>query len=162
MKSIAYIFGIFFILTLSGFSVLKDTAMKNDEVVMYILPVSDTLSGFDNNNLPIEETEEYEVVHEETKASYYHDKFTGRRTASGEIFDNTKYTAAHKTLPFGTKIKVTNLKNQRFVILTVTDRGPFTKGRGIDLSKKAFFELTDNHKRGVLEVKIEKLLTSEN
>lgn len=162
MKSITYIFGIFFILTLFGFSVLKDIPMKNDEVVMRTLLVADTLSGIDNNDLPIEEKEEYEVVHEETKASYYHDKFTGRRTASGEIFDNTKYTAAHKTLPFGTKIKVTNLKNQRFVILTVTDRGPFTKGRGIDLSKKAFFELTDNHKRGILDVKIEKLLISEN
>jgi rare lipoprotein A len=73
-----------------------------------------------------------------------------------------QYTAAHKTLPFGTKIKVTNLKNQRFVVLTVTDRGPFTRGRSVDLSKKAFFELTDNHQRGVLEVKIEKLLVSEN
>ncbi|TDS56608.1 septal ring lytic transglycosylase RlpA family protein [Myroides indicus] len=168
MKILQYIFGVFLIITLSSFSELKQMYMKGDEVSKNLLAVgADTLLTLDDNLIvsDIENTEyegEYEVVNEQTKASYYHDKFTGRKTASGEIFDNSKYTAAHKTLPFGTKIKVTNLKNQRFVVLTVTDRGPFTKGRSVDLSKKAFFELTDNHQRGVLEVKIEKLLVSEN
>lgn len=168
MKILQYIFGVFLIITLSSFSELKQVYMKGDVVSKNLLAVSaDTLLTLDDNLIvsDIENTEyqgEYEIVNEQTKASYYHDKFTGRKTASGEIFDNSKYTAAHKTLPFGTKIKVTNLKNQRFVVLTVTDRGPFTRGRSVDLSKKAFFELTDNHQRGVLEVKIEKLLVSEN
>jgi len=70
-------------------------------------------------------------------ASYYADKFKGRATASGEIFRQYKMTAAHKTLPFGTKVKVKNLKNGRTVKVRINDRGPFVKGRIIDLSKKA-------------------------
>ncbi|MDM1487739.1 septal ring lytic transglycosylase RlpA family protein [Acinetobacter towneri] len=102
--------------------------------------------------------EDFIVLDEDTQASYYHDKFTGRKTASGAVFNNKEYTAAHKTLPFGTKVKVTNLKNKRFVILTITDRGPFVKGRNIDMTKKAFSDLTDNVGRGVLDVKIEKFV----
>lgn len=80
------------------------------------------------------------VAQEETqtgKASFYADRLEGRRTASGEIFSQSELTAAHKTLPFGTKIKVTNLANNKFVIVEVNDRGPFTHGRIIDLSKSA-------------------------
>jgi rare lipoprotein A len=74
---------------------------------------------------------------EEGKASYYADKFNGRKTASGERFSNAKKTAAHKTLPFGTKVKVTNVANGRSVKVRINDRGPFVAGRSIDLSKKA-------------------------
>ena len=70
-------------------------------------------------------------------ASYYADKFNGRKTANGEIFDENKLTAAHKTLPFGTIVKVTNLTNNKSVIVRVNDRGPFVAGRIIDLSKAA-------------------------
>lgn len=115
---------------------------------------SDTLS---NNLIDLPETVDTELVTESTQASYYHDKFTGRRTASGKVFDNSKYTAAHSSLPFGTKVKVTNLKNKKSVILTITDRGPFTKERGIDITKKAFMEIAQNKGSGVLNVKIEKI-----
>ncbi|WP_017257033.1 septal ring lytic transglycosylase RlpA family protein [Pedobacter arcticus] len=71
------------------------------------------------------------------KASYYADKFNGRKTASGERFRNSKLTAAHKTLPFGTKVKVTNLRTGESVKVRINDRGPFVAGRIIDLSKKA-------------------------
>ena len=98
-----------------------------------------------------------EVVHEETLASYYHDKFNGRKTASGEIFSNKDYTAAHKTLPFGTKVRVTNLSNDESIIVEINDRGPFAKGRQLDLSKKAFMDLTHNRNKGLLRVKIETL-----
>jgi rare lipoprotein A len=74
---------------------------------------------------------------ESGKASYYADKFAGRKTASGEIFRQRKRTAAHKTLPFGTKVKVKNLDNGRSVKVKINDRGPFVAGRIIDLSKKA-------------------------
>lgn len=88
-------------------------------------------------------------------ASYYHDKFTGRRTASGVIFDNKKFTAAHRKLKFGTKLRVTNIANSKSVIVTVIDRGPFTKGREIDLSKAAFKSIARNNDVGVMIVNIE-------
>ena len=74
---------------------------------------------------------------ESGKASYYADKFEGRKTANGEIFDQSKITAAHKTLPFGTSVTVKNLSNGKTVKVRINDRGPFVSGRIIDLSKKA-------------------------
>ena len=88
-------------------------------------------------------------------ASYYHDKFNGRKTASGAVFSNKKQTAAHKKLPFGTEVKVTNKANGKWVRVIINDRGPFTKGREIDLSKKAFMDITDDPKKGLLKVDIE-------
>jgi len=88
-------------------------------------------------------------------ASYYSDKFNGRKTASGKKFNNDAFTAAHKKLPFGTKLKVTNEKNNKSVIVEVIDRGPFVKGREIDLSKRAFMDITSNKKSGVVYVTIE-------
>ena len=70
-------------------------------------------------------------------ASYYADKFHGRRTASGERFDQTKFTCAHKYLPFGTRILVKNTRNGKTCVVTVNDRGPFLKNRILDLSKAA-------------------------
>ncbi len=74
---------------------------------------------------------------QEGKASYYADKFNGRKTASGATFRQRKRTAAHRTLPFGTKLKVKNLDNGRTVRVKVNDRGPFVQGRMLDLSRKA-------------------------
>lgn len=74
-------------------------------------------------------------------ASYYADKFNGRRTASGEIFNMYGFTAAHKTLPFGTMLKVTNLENGKSVNVRVNDRGPFVQGRELDVSKAAAQQL---------------------
>jgi rare lipoprotein A len=76
-------------------------------------------------------------ITETGKASYYADKFQGRKTANGETFKQSKKTAAHKTLPFGTKVTVKNLANGRTVKVRINDRGPFVKGRSIDLSKRA-------------------------
>lgn len=70
-------------------------------------------------------------------ASYYADKFHGRKTASGEIFDQNKFTAAHRTYPFGTIVRVTNKANGKSVQVRINDRGPFVKGRIIDLSLAA-------------------------
>jgi rare lipoprotein A len=70
-------------------------------------------------------------------ASYYADKFHGKQTSSGETFDNTLFTAAHNTLPFGTLVKVTREDNQQSVIVKINDRGPFKPGRIIDLSRAA-------------------------
>lgn len=74
-------------------------------------------------------------------ASYYHNKFNGRRTSSGELYNSTLYTAAHKTLPLNSYAVVTNMSNQRKVIVRINDRGPFSKGRIIDLSHAAAKEI---------------------
>jgi rare lipoprotein A len=100
----------------------------------------------------------FKLFKKNAHASYYADKFTGRRTASGKRFDNSKYTAAHRKLPFGTKLKVTNEANGKSVIVVITDRGPFTKGRDIDLTKKAFMEIASSRYGGSLKVTIEEVL----
>lgn len=87
-------------------------------------------------------------------ASYYHDKFNGRKTANGEIFDNSKFTAANRTLPFGTKVKVTNLNNGKEVIVRINDRGPFHSSRVLDMSKAAFDEI-GNIDHGIIPVEYE-------
>ena len=89
-------------------------------------------------------------------ASYYAHKYHGRTTASGEKFDMNALTAAHKTLPFGTKVKVTNLENGRSVTVRITDRGPFVKGRVIDLSLAAAKKI-DMVKAGVAKVEIRRV-----
>lgn len=76
-------------------------------------------------------------ITETGKGSYYADKFEGRKTASGEIFRQSGLTAAHRTLPFGTKVTVINVSNGRSVTVRINDRGPFAEGRIIDVSKKA-------------------------
>jgi rare lipoprotein A len=89
-----------------------------------------------------------------TYASWYGDEWQGRPTASGELFDMHDLTAAHPTLPFGTKLHVTNLRNGRSVTVRVNDRGPAVRGRGIDLSYAAARALGAVH-RGVVPVRIE-------
>jgi rare lipoprotein A len=86
-------------------------------------------------------------------ASYYAKKFHHKKTASGERFDNYAMTAAHKTLPFGSRVVVENLTNGKSVTVRINDRGPFEKGRIIDLSSAAFSRIADL-KKGVIKVQI--------
>ena len=83
-------------------------------------------------------------------ASFYGEKWNGRRTANGEIFNTYELTAAHKSLPFGTKVKVVNKTTGKSVVVRINDRGPFVKGRTLDLSKKAFQSIA-SIKKGVLK-----------
>ena len=87
-------------------------------------------------------------------ASYYADKHQNLKTASGERYRHDLKTAAHKTLPFGVNVKVTNLENSKSVIVKVNDRGPFVKGRIMDLSKSAFMAISQPN-QGLLKVRIE-------
>jgi len=87
-------------------------------------------------------------------AAYYSDRLDGRRTASGQVFDQTKLTAAHPTLPFGTMVKVTNTKNGRSVVVRINDRGPTQPGRVIDLSRAAASKL-GMLRAGLVPVKLE-------
>ena len=88
------------------------------------------------------------------KASFYGSEFNGRKTANGEIYDENVLTAAHRTLPFGTFLSVTNTRNNRSVIVRINDRGPFHPHRILDVSKLAAEEL-DMIKYGVAEIEAE-------
>lgn len=90
---------------------------------------------------------------EQGKASYYGKKFHGRKMANGKPFDRNKLTAAHRSLPFGTKVKVYNLQSNRTVKVVITDRGPFVKGRVIDLSEAAAKKI-GSVDAGVIPVKV--------
>lgn len=93
---------------------------------------------------------------EEGLASYYHDRFIGRKSSSGRIHDAEELIAAHRTYPFGTFLRVTNLSNMKSVIVCVTDRGPYKKGRIIDVSSRAA-ELLGFKKKGITRVRIEEV-----
>lgn len=92
------------------------------------------------------------VVH----ASYYGDEFAWRKTASGERYDPRKLSAAHRTLPLGTRLKVTNLHNGRSVLVTINDRGPYVSPRELDLSLGAARKL-GMLRRGIARVRIERV-----
>tara|TARA_Y100000389_G_scaffold45037_1_gene39798 strand:+ start:249 stop:695 length:447 start_codon:yes stop_codon:yes gene_type:complete len=94
-------------------------------------------------------------------ASYYGKKFHKKRTANGEIFNMYKISAAHKTLPLGTKVRVVNLKNGKSLTLKINDRGPFAKGRILDLSYKAAQKLGFVN-QGTTKVRIEVLRLGDN
>lgn len=96
----------------------------------------------------------------ECKASFYADFFHGRKTANGEIFDQKMLTAAHKSLPFGTVLRVTNKENKQSVVVRINDRGPYVKGRSIDLSRAAASRIGIVRK-GVGDVIIEPLNNDE-
>jgi len=125
----------------------KEVVATKIDTSKVTLKLVDTLRVLENLKL--------KLLKKQAHASYYHDKFNGKKTASGARFDNNKYTAAHKKLPFGTMVKVTNEANGKSVIVEVTDRGPYTKAREIDLSKKAFMEIASNKNSGVVFVTLE-------
>jgi rare lipoprotein A len=92
----------------------------------------------------------------EGKASYYGARHHGRKTASGERFDQHALTAAHRSLPFGSRVRVTNLRNDKNVVVRINDRGPYAKGRIIDLSQRAA-ERLGMLRDGVVPVRVEQL-----
>jgi len=104
-------------------------------------------------DIPEEYQDKLEIVTEGI-ASYYGDSFNGRGTASGAKFDNSKLMAAHPLLPFNSFVRVTNTSNNKFIDVEILDCGPFAKGRVIDLSKKAFKEISSLG-AGLANVKIE-------
>lgn len=90
------------------------------------------------------------------KASWYGPGFHGRKTANGEKFDQMSYTAAHKSLRFGTLLKITNPKNGKSIVVRINDRGPYIEGRDLDLSMAAAHEL-GLIRKGVARLKVEEL-----
>jgi len=117
--------------------------------------------GLQNNGLAVEQTNNTHtstISVTEGKASFYAGQFHGRKTANGETFNMAQLTAAHPSLPFGTWVRVTNLRNGKDVVVRINDRGPFVKGRVIDLSAGAAKEI-GILKTGVVQVKLEALKT---
>jgi len=95
-------------------------------------------------------------VYQRGEASYYGRAFDGRRTASGEIFSSNRLTAAHRSLAMGSRVRVTNLDNGRHVVVRINDRGPFVRGRIIDLSRRAASRI-DMVRSGVAPVELQVL-----
>ena len=104
----------------------------------------------------IEENKERGSFIAEGNASFYGGKFHGRKTASGAIFNKHAMTAAHRNLPFGTRVRVTHVRNGRSVVVTINDRGPFIKSRIIDVSRAAAEQL-GMVQQGVARVRLERL-----
>ncbi len=138
-----------FILIVNAQSKTKTIAIKDTlKIKPKVIDAPDTVAIFKGKFKPYKTN---------AHASYYGERFNGRKTASGRLFDMNKLTAAHKKFPFGTKLRVTNESNGKSVIIEVTDRGPFVKGRELDLSKKAFFTIASSSGAGYIKTTIEVL-----
>jgi rare lipoprotein A len=156
---------VFLIIALLGF-VMISSAQSNQKKKAKAAFLKDTISISSPatvqpeiifNDTVITVTGKFRLYKKNAHASYYANKFNGRKTASGKKFSNNKYTAAHRKLPFGTILRVTNEANGQCVLVEVTDRGPFSRGREIDLSKRAFMEIASNKNSGSIIVKIEEV-----
>ena len=137
---------------------IKNEMMRaaDNEISLNVSKANDTAS----TTLTIKEEDLGKFAHYQNGvASYYGKGLNGSKTASGERHHMTEMVAAHKTLPFGTKVKVTNLSNGKEVIVKINDRGPFVKGRVIDLSYGAFSQI-ESPGKGVTQVKLEILSAS--
>lgn len=123
--------------------------------LIFIFVICIAILSFVNGCSGLKQTTKPEIIeHREVGiASYYAKKFQHRKTASGEIFDNNLMTAAHKTLPFGTNVVVTNLHNGKSVKVTINDRGPFKRNRIIDLTRAAFSKI-EKIGKGLTKVEI--------
>lgn len=132
---------------------------KFDHQAFSTRPIQDTVRvdsiAIDSLTIEDEGLYNYKLYKSKAYASYYANKFQGRKTASGQRYDKNKLTAAHRKLRFGTKVRVTNERNGKWVIVTINDRGPFVRGRDIDLSRKAFMKIAPNKWGGEIKVKIE-------
>ncbi len=126
--------------------------MKRIIFLHVILPI--TLCWPLQNGLARETTSAQSSANDAGLASYYHDKFHGRRTASGHTYNKHDLTAAHRHLPLGSQVRVTNLKNRRSVVVRITDRGPRARKRVIDVSRAAAKKL-GMIASGLAQVKIE-------
>ena len=140
---------------LVGFTVLKS---NNNEQIERILIDEFVPATVKENTV---NTSAVELIDRGTmKASWYGPKFHGKMTANGEVYDQMALTAAHKSLSFGTLLKITNPKNGRSVIVRINDRGPYIEGRDLDLSKGAAIEL-GILRRGVARLKIQEVALTE-
>jgi rare lipoprotein A len=153
MKNSIIVFSVsLLLLIITGFSTGTTLApeVKKTETKIALAPVKVADTTETNADEP-----KLTLYKKDVLATYYHDKFNGRKTTSGERFHNQKYTAAHMKLPFGTMVRVTNENNGKWVDVKVNDRGPYSKKLEIDLTKKAFMEIASRKGSGTFKVKME-------
>jgi peptidoglycan lytic transglycosylase len=154
LKSLTKVFLILVMISLVGFTVIKndnDDINNNNESVVSenTAPVNDEVNILNTSIINYEDKGEM-------TASWYGPKFHGKLTANGEIYDQMAYTAASKELKFGTLLKLTNPRNDKSVIVRINDRGPYVRGRQLDLSKGAAISL-GMIGRGVAKLKVEEI-----
>jgi len=135
------------------------TAIAKTEKLLALDTVKKSKPLFDQQEVVIDSlfigTGKFKLYKKAAHASYYADKFHNHKTASGKKYDKNKFSAAHKKLPFGTIVKVTNEANGKSVIVEINDRGPFVRSREIDLSRRAFMEISGNKSSGNMKVTME-------
>lgn len=157
MKSLAIVLVILVVGGLVGFTVINSERKVDTERVLFdeFVPVTVKENTVNTSFVKF-------IDRGMMKASWYGPRFHGKLTANGEIYDQMALTAAHKSLRFGTLLKITNTKNGKSVIVRINDRGPYIAGRQLDLSKGAAIELGILEK-GVAKVKVEEVtLTGDN
>ncbi len=151
MKSLTKVFIILVMVLLVGFTIVanENAKVEVNQPENEIVPVNDADNSV--NHSVLDYTEKGTMV-----ASWYGPKFHGKLTANGEVYDQMAFTAASKKLKFGTLLKITNLRNNKSVIVRINDRGPYVKGRNLDLSKASALALGMMH-RGVIKVRVEQI-----
>lgn len=152
LKPLTKVLLFLFMISLVGFTVITNEENKEDFPVNYEEQIVN-----ENNTETFIETELIDYINKgEMVVSWYGPRFHGRRTANGEIYNQMAFTAAHKKLGFGTLLRVTNPENSKSVIVRINDRGPYIRGRQLDISKGAAIELGMIEK-GVAKMEIEQL-----
>ncbi|MBP9119905.1 MAG: septal ring lytic transglycosylase RlpA family protein [Ignavibacterium sp.] len=150
MRSLAKILFILVLVALVGF-----TLVVNEDKITEPVVTEDVVSVEEESITADRSLVEF-VDKGSMKASWYGPGFHGQKTANGEVYDQNSFTAAHKSLKFGTLLKITNLKNSKSVVVRINDRGPYIYGRDLDLSKAAALEL-GMVRKGVAKIKVEEI-----
>jgi rare lipoprotein A len=150
LRSLTKIFFVLILVALVGF-----TLVVNDEKIKEPTAKEETVSVQDEAITADRSVVEY-LEMGTMKASWYGPGFNGQKTANGEKYDQMSFTAAHKSLKFGTLLKITNLRNKKTVVVRINDRGPYIDGRDLDLSKASALAL-GMVKRGVAKIKVEEI-----
>lgn len=151
MKSLVIVLVILVVGGLVGFTVISSEGKVDTERVLFdeFVPVTVKENTVNTSFVKF-------IDRGMMKASWYGPRFHGKLTANGEIYDQMALTAAHKSLRFGTLLKITNMRNGKSVVVRINDRGPYIAGRQLDLSKGAAIELGLLEK-GVAKVKVEEI-----
>jgi len=149
-------------LLLLGFTIISEEFKTENAKITEGLSNQVRQAVFDSSSLKVNESIIKFLDKGKMLASWYGPRFHGRKTANGELYDQMAFTSAHKSLPFGTLLKLTNPRNNKSVIVRINDRGPYSYHRELDLSKGAAIAL-GMIKKGVLRLKVEEVtLTDEN
>ncbi|HEX9253010.1 MAG TPA: septal ring lytic transglycosylase RlpA family protein [Ignavibacteriaceae bacterium] len=150
MRSLTKILFVLVLVALVGFTLV----VNEDKIIEPV--VTDNVVSVEEETVTADRSLVEFVDKGSMKASWYGPGFHGRKTANGEVYDQMSFTAAHKSLKFGTLLKITNLKNNKSVVVRINDRGPYVDGRDLDLSKAAALEL-GMVRKGVAKIKVEEI-----